>query len=71
MNPRQLLSTALLALSLMAMPACTDPTPGPGPDDPTDPGPTPLPTDPNDPNNAAKDTDSDGRSDIGGIRSSR
>ncbi|MFY0569148.1 adventurous gliding motility lipoprotein CglD [Archangium lansingense] len=62
MNPRQLISAALLAMSLLAAPACTDPNPGPGPD-PTDPGPTPLPTDPNDPNNAAKDTDCDGLSD--------
>ena len=62
MNPRQLISAALLAMSLMAAPACTDPNPGPGPD-PTDPGPTPLPTDPNDPANAAKDTDCDGLSD--------
>jgi hypothetical protein len=62
MNPRQLISAAMLAMSLMAAPACTDPNPGPG-DTPTDPGPTPLPTDPNDPNNAAKDTDCDGLSD--------
>lgn len=63
MNPRQLISAALIALSLMAAPACTDPNPGPGPEQPPDAGPTPLPTDPNDPNNAAKDTDCDGLSD--------
>ncbi|WP_375766269.1 adventurous gliding motility lipoprotein CglD [Archangium gephyra] len=66
MNPRQLISATLLAISLMAAPACDlgpNPGPGPGPDQPTDTGPTPLPTDPNDPNNAAKDTDCDGLSD--------
>jgi hypothetical protein len=62
MNPRQLISAALLAMSLMAASACTAPDPDPGPT-PVDPGPTPLPTDPNDPNNAAKDTDCDGLSD--------
>jgi hypothetical protein len=58
-----MISAALLAMSLMAAPACTDPNPGPGPEQPTDSGPAPLPTDPNDPNNAAKDTDCDGLSD--------
>jgi hypothetical protein len=61
MNPRQLISAALLAMSLLVASACNDPTAG-GPD-PTDTGPTPLPTDPNDPSNATKDTDCDGLSD--------
>ncbi|MFE8597132.1 adventurous gliding motility lipoprotein CglD [Archangium violaceum] len=61
MNPRQLISAALLAMSLIAASACTDPNTGPV--DTPDSGPTPLPTDPNDPNNAAKDTDCDGLSD--------